>query len=35
MRFILDSVGMLQRRITTHPTFFMAVVRGHGIDCMR
>ena len=32
MRFILDSVGLLQRRITTHHTFFMAVVRGSGID---
>lgn len=32
MRFILDSVGLLQRKITTRHTFFMASVKGRGID---
>ncbi len=32
MRFILDSVGLLQRKITTHHTFFAARIEGTCID---
>ena len=32
MRFILDSAGLVQRKITTHHTFFMARVEGRCVD---
>ena len=32
MRFILDSAGLSQRRLTTHHTFFKAAVEGKGLD---
>ena len=34
MRFILDSAGLVQRKITTHHTFFQARVAGSCIDLM-
>jgi hypothetical protein len=35
MRFIADSAGLLDSRIVTRHTFFMAAVKGRGIDLMR
>lgn len=32
MRFILDSAGLVKRKITTHHTFFLASVKGSCID---
>lgn len=34
MRFILDSAGLIEKKIVTRHTFFAAAVGGHGIDLM-